>query len=361
MSTKLSSDLLAWYAKNARRLPWREKVNPYAVWVSEIMLQQTRVETVIPYFQRWMNRFPTVKSLAQAEIDEVLRIWEGLGYYQRAHNLLRAAKLILEGHGGDLPQSSVELGKLPGIGPYTAAAISSIAFGEAVLALDGNLRRVISRLVNYDQVASMPEAEKLFRGWSNDHISSSSASEFNQALMDLGALICTPRSPKCGGCPISSHCEAYALGLQDERPVRMKGPQIPHYVVSAGVLIKNGKVLIGRRPPGKLLGGLWEFPGGKCHDGERIKDCLVREWKEELNMVVVPGEEIGVIDHAYTHFKVTVHAIACEAQNDEMMVNVHSEVRWIKLDQLEDYPMGKVDRRIADMIGDQVSGSTSKR
>lgn len=358
MTTPFSKDLLAWYANNARQLPWRGSGDPYAIWISEIMLQQTRVETVIPYFQRWMARFPTVQSLARAEIDEILSLWEGLGYYRRAHNLQLAAKQIIEEFGGKMPQSSVELEKLPGIGPYTAAAISSIAFGERILSLDGNLRRVISRLDNYERDATVPEASKRFRTWAEEHISSSSASAFNQALMDLGAMVCTAKSPACGMCPISSHCEAYAQGVQENRPVMKKMPQIPHFVVSAGVLIKDGQVLLGRRPTGKLLGGLWEFPGGKCLDGELITECLVREWKEELNMVVVPGVEIGVFKHAYTHFKVTVHALECQSKKTEFMLNAHSEVRWIQLDQLKSYPMGKVDRRIAEMIKEGVSGTT---
>jgi A/G-specific adenine glycosylase len=345
-------DLLAWYAENARQLPWRGQVDPYAIWVSEIMLQQTRVETVIPYYQRWMIRFPTVQKLAHAKIDEVLSMWEGLGYYQRAHNLHKGAKEVLEGLGGDMPQSSVELERLPGIGPYTAAAISSIAFGETILALDGNLRRVISRLVNYDQVVTTPDAEGHFRSWAIDRMPASAASEFNQALMDLGAKICTTRSPGCEMCPISSHCEAYALGVQENRPVRKKILQVPRYVVSAGVLIKDEKVLIGRRPAEKLLGGLWEFPGGKCQEGEGITDCLVREWREELSLEVVPGKEIGVIDHAYTHFKVTVHAIECQSEDTELTLNAHSEVRWVPIANLGKFPMGKVDRSIAGMIGE---------
>lgn len=334
---------------NARELPWRELTDPYAIWISEIMLQQTRVETVIPYFQRWMERFPSIKSLAQAELDEVLRAWEGLGYYQRAHNLHKAAKEVI-GSGGELPSTSVELERLPGIGPYTAAAIASIAFGEEVLALDGNLRRVISRLINYELVASTPEASTRFRNWAKEHLLASSPSRFNQALMDLGAMVCITKSPICGKCPISVFCEAYAQGVQETRPVRVKPPETPHHVVSAGVLIRDGMVLIGRRPPGKLLGGLWEFPGGKCLEGEGIRECLLREWKEELNMDVVAGEEIGVVQHAYTHFKVTVHAIECHSYQFEMIPNAHSEVAWVPIEQLEEYPMGKVDRTIAFMI-----------
>jgi A/G-specific adenine glycosylase len=314
------------------------------------MLQQTRVETVIPYYRRWLSRFPTVDSLANAEIDDVLGIWEGLGYYQRAHNLHQAAKVILDQYDGQIPRGVHDLESLPGIGPYTAAAIASIAFGEQVVALDGNLRRIISRLINFDQIASTPEADRRFRTWAIEQIPASSASEFNQALMDLGAMVCTAKAPTCVICPVSSHCEAFAQDVQESRPVRKVTRAIPHHVVSAGVLRKDGKVLIGRRPVGKLLGGLWEFPGGKCFHGESIADCLEREWYEELDLVIVPGKEIGVIEHAYTHFKVTVHAVECHAQEYELSMRDHSEIRWVEIDRLDEFPMGKVDRVIATMI-----------
>lgn len=350
MSDTFSKELLSWYAQNARELPWRGRRDPYAIWISEVMLQQTRVETVISYYNRWMSRFPTVDALACAEIDEILSMWEGLGYYQRAHHLHEAAKDIHEGHGGEFPGMPEELEKLPGIGPYTAAAIASIAFGEKAIALDGNLRRVISRLIDYDQVASTPKAGKCFRAWALERIPISSASEFNQALMDLGAMVCIAKAPACGMCPVSSHCESFTQDTQDLRPVRKKRPVIPHHVVSAGVLRRDGKVLIGRRPVGKLLGGLWEFPGGRCLQDEPIAECLVREWYEELDLHIVPGNEIGIIKHAYTHFKVTVHAIECHARVNEPSAIAHSEISWVDIDRLDEFPMGKVDRAIATLI-----------
>jgi A/G-specific adenine glycosylase len=183
-----------------------------------------------------------------------------------------------------------------------------------------------------------------------EHIPISAASGFNQALMDLGAMICTAKAPACARCPVSSHCEAFAQDVQELRPVREKAPVIPHHVVSAGVLRKDGKVLIGRRPVGKLLGGLWEFPGGKCLPEESIADCLVREWYEELDMEIVPGKEIGVIEHAYTHFKVTVHAFECHTREYEVSAKEHSEISWIDIDRLNEFPVGKVDRAIATLI-----------
>lgn len=349
MSTPFSQDLLAWYEENARELPWRTTHDPYAIWISEIMLQQTRVETVIPYYQRWMAAFPTIGELARAGIDEILSLWEGLGYYQRAHNVHRAAKLLVEEYGAELPVSKADLEKLPGIGPYTAAAISSIAFGEKEVALDGNQRRIISRLIDYDRVANTPQAATRFQSWASEHLLVS-PSEFNQAMMDLGASICTAKAPDCDNCPVSSHCEAYSQGTQEVRPVTKPRLSIPHHLVSAGVLRKAGKVLIGRRPAGSLLGGLWEFPGGKCRPEESIEECLVREWKEELELDVLPGSQIGVIDHAYTHFKVTVHALRCEVKAGVPVAKVHTELAWVDIDNLKEYPMGKVDRSIASLI-----------
>ncbi len=351
MSDSFTIALLLWYEENGRDLPWRGQTDPYAIWISEIMLQQTRVETVIPYYERWMSRLPTIEALARADIDHVLGLWEGLGYYQRAHNLHAAAKIIREELQGKIPTTSAELESLPGIGAYTSAAIASMAFNEQVLALDGNLRRVLSRLINYDQIAGTSKADRIFRSWARKHIPDSSASSFNQALMDLGAMICTSSAPSCELCPVSSSCEAFALGVQDRRPVRKRMPALPHHIVSAGVFQRGGKVLIGRRPKGKLLGGLWEFPGGKCFKNETIADCLVREWKEELDMDIVPGIELGVIDHTYTHFKITVHALECHASDGNAKANVHSEIRWADIDKLDQFPMGKVDRTIAKLIG----------
>ena len=350
MPGPFSTDLLLWFEKEGRNLPWREVDDPYAIWVAEVMLQQTRVETVIPYYVRWLDKFPTLEQLASAETDDVLRLWEGLGYYRRAHNLHRAARIICEKYRGMMPQEPAELKALPGIGRYTAAAIASIAFGKRVVAIDGNLRRVISRIINYDLDATTASAERQFQTWASRHIPESYASAFNQALMDLGATICISKNPTCSKCPISSYCESFVLGIQNQRPVKRRKPEIPHYVVSAGILRRDGKVLIGRRPVGKLLGGLWEFPGGKCLQDESLDDCLVREWQEELNMLIEPGGMVGVFHHAYTHFKVTVHAIECSAADDVPNANVHSEIRWVDPDCLGEFPMGKVDRAIASLI-----------
>jgi A/G-specific adenine glycosylase len=351
----LASALLDWYAQHARDLPWRGHrgytPHPYAVWVSEIMLQQTRVETVIPYFRRWMERFPTIAALASASQQEVLSLWEGLGYYSRARNLHRAAQVVVAEYGGELPRDLKALQKLPGIGRYTAGAIASIAFGLDAPALDGNIRRVLARVFNVAEPARSPQGERRLWELAAAHLPPGQAGDYNQALMDMGAMICTPRFPDCPQCPLNAMCEARRLGIQDLRPVLEPRRQTPHYTVTAAVIERDGQVLITQRPPQGLLGGLWEFPGGKQEQGESLPDCLRREIGEELAVQVEVGEPFGVYEHAYTHFRVTLHAFRCRLQNgrEPEPVQVH-DLRWVSRDELADYPMGKIDRQIAKRL-----------
>lgn len=315
------------------------------------MLQQTRVETVTPYFQRWMESFPTIGALAAAEREQVLAHWEGLGYYRRAHALHEAAQMVIRAHGGLLPDDPAELERLPGIGRYTAAAIAAIAFDVDVIALDGNLRRVLSRLIDLelDSRSARGEAKLLEAGQS--FLPEGNSAAFNQAMMDLGALICRPVEPSCGACPISGFCLARQRGTQALRPLKRARTPIPHHLVAAAVLRRNSKVLIGRRPQGKLLGGLWEFPGGKSDEEESIQACIRREIMEELGIEVEPQAQIGVYEHAYTHFRVTVVAFECEVIRGRPQAMEHDEILWVEVGRLEEYPMGKVDRSIAqDLI-----------
>jgi A/G-specific adenine glycosylase len=350
MTQDASARLLQWYQTNARHLPWRDKTDPYSVWVSEIMLQQTRVETVIDYFRRWMERFPNLQVLASADRQEVLVLWEGLGYYRRAHNLHQAAKILVEQYGGRMPTSPDELRQLPGIGKYTAAAIAAIAYGQDVIALDGNLRRVIARLIDLEVDPRSSKGESLLRSWAEGALPQGKASEFNQALMDLGATICIPKSPRCQDCPLQTDCLAYANGTQAERPLKAPRKKTPHYTIAAAVIQDQDKVLLGLRPETDLLGGLWEFPGGKVEEGETLLQALKREIEEELAVAVKPGEEIGVYPHAYTHFRITLHAFETNLQSGEPQPLDHDQVEWVRIDQLDKYPMGKVDRLIAEEL-----------
>ena len=355
------ASLLLWYQGNARRLPWRGHHDPYAVWVSEIMLQQTRVETVIPYFERWMGRFPTLQSLAEAPLQEVLAVWEGLGYYSRARNLHSAARQVLA-QGGEIPSTACELRKLPGIGRYTAGAIASLAFGENAAALDGNIRRVLARLYNVDEPARSPQGEARLWELAEMHLPDGQAGDYNQALMDLGSTVCTPRAPKCIDCPLTELCQAYQLGIQEQLPVSLPKQSIPHYQVAAAVLEREGRYLITQRLLGGLLGGLWEFPGGKQETNETLSECLVRELIEELGIQVGVGQELDVYQHAYTHFRVTVHSFQCQWQDgspEPQLLQVQ-DLAWVEPAELVKYPMGKVDRLIASHLITAVAADLSE-
>ena len=351
MSSLLSENLLNWYAQSARQLPWRDQTDPYAIWVSEIMLQQTRVETVIPYYERWMQLFPNVATLAAASQQEVLAAWEGLGYYSRARNLQRAAQIVMLNYGGEVPSNLEEIRKLPGVGRYTAGAIASIAFNRDEPALDGNIRRVMARLFNVSEPARSPTGERKLWELVAANLPAGQAGAYNQALMDLGAAVCLPRAPDCAHCPVADFCQAFTLGLQEARPVGESRPVIPHQTVTAAVIWREGRVLIAQRPPDGLLGGMWEFPGGKLKPGEDLLACLKREICEELGAGISIDGSLGVYRHAYTHFKVTLHAFSCTLINgvEPSPLQVQA-LRWIEVSELPSYQMGKIDRKIANRL-----------
>lgn len=342
--------LLEWYDRHARRLPWRDEPTPYRVWISEIMLQQTQVRTVLPYFERWMKRFPTLQDLAAASEQEVLQTWEGLGYYSRARHLLQAARIVSSQYNGQLPSRREQLEDLPGIGRYTAGAIASIAFGQDEAALDGNIRRVLARLLNVAIPAHSPEGEKALWALARETLPPGRAGDYNQALMDLGSSICVPHAPACLICPLADLCAAREMGVQEERPVLKAKSAIPHYIVTAAVIHRDGQVLIAHRPEKGLLGGMWEFPGGKIEPGETLPECLRREIREELGVEIQVEEAFGVYQHGYTHFKVTLHAFCCSLTDGEPQALEASEIRWTVPDELQNFPMGKIDRQIARRI-----------
>jgi A/G-specific adenine glycosylase len=346
----IAAPLLAWYDQHARHLPWRGSADPYVVLVSEVMLQQTRVETVIPYFERWMQRFPTLVSLAQAQLQEVLAAWEGLGYYSRARNLQRAAQMVMRQFNGQIPADLPSLRQLPGVGRYTAGAIASIAFGQPAPTLDGNIRRVLSRVFDVSEDARSPAGEGRLWSLAAEQLPNERPGDYNQALMDLGAGFCTPQNPNCADCPLAFACQAHALGIQTQRPVLPPRPKLPHITVAAAIIQRDGQVLITQRPPYGLLGGMWEFPGGKQQEGENLPDCLQREIREELDAVIAVGAPAGVYRHAYTHFRLTLHAYHCRLMDGEPRPLEVAALRWIAPRELPDYPMGKVDRQIAQHL-----------
>ena len=347
------SKLLRWAARNLRDLPWRaEPRDPYRVWVSEIMLQQTQAVTVIPYFRRFIERFPTIQTLAEAPLDDVLKLWEGLGYYARARNLHRAAQQVVAEHGGQWPDTAEGLRQLPGIGAYTAGAIASIAFGRNAPAVDGNVRRVLCRVYAIRGDTRQPKILRKLWALAEANLPKGKAGQWNEAMMELGATVCAPRSPRCAVCPLAKVCRARALGIQEKLPTRQAKKQLPHHDVTAAVIRarRGGRVLIAQRPLGGMLGGLWEFPGGKRQRGESLNECLRREIREELGIEIEVGEPVTQVKHTYTHFRITLHAFECRLVSGRPRAIQVADWRWVTLRALDGFAFAVTDRRIIQTL-----------
>jgi A/G-specific adenine glycosylase len=329
--------LLAWFRANARDLPWRRTRDPYRIWLSEIMLQQTRVETVLDYYERFTRAFPRVEDLARADDAKVLKHWEGLGYYGRARNLLAAARSVVRESGGRFPDTAEEWLGLPGVGRYTAGAIASIAYGERTPVLDGNVKRVLARLHHIRE--SIDDAATVDRMWAlaGELVSARAPGDSNQALMELGARVCRPRNPRCGDCPVRAHCRARAAGEVASVPVRRAKKTVPHHEIVAAAIRKNGRFLFGRRPLEGLLGGLWEFPGGKVEAGETHAQALAREIREELGVAIEAGALLAVVRHAYSHFRITLHLYEGAVKSGRPAPGYHTELKWLLPSQFDRY------------------------
>lgn len=354
----VAADLIDWYAAHQRALPWRTapagRRDPYQVWISEIMLQQTRVETVTDYYLRWLARFPTVAELAAADLQEVLKAWEGLGYYARARNLHRAARRIVAEHDGQVPADRKGLLALPGIGAYTVGAILSIAYNQPAPILDGNVKRVLARLYDIDR--PVDEAAVLRRMWELASAIVAAAPEqgagaCNEALMELGATICTPQTPRCLLCPLATRCQAVAHGVQTLRPVMPPRKQTPHFDVAAGVIWAgapfHSPVLLAQRPPHGMLGGLWEFPGGKLEpDDADLPSCLRREIAEELAIEIEVYGHLTTVKHAYTHFRITLHTFHARHVGGAPQAIGCQAWRWVEVDDLALFPLPVTDQKI---------------
>ena len=346
----LSRRLLDWFAVHARALPWRVERTPYRVWVAEVMLQQTRAETVVPYYERFMARFPTIEALAAAPLEDVLRVWEGLGYYARARHLHESARVLVASRAGQLPGTYEGLLALPGVGRYVAGAVASLACGQDVPAVDGNARRVLCRLFEVRDDVTRLATQRMLERLAADLLPPGEAGRFNEALMELGATLCTPRAPRCLACPLADQCRAYLRGNPEALPVRGARRAVPHYDVAAAALFDHsGRVLVAQRRADEMLGGLWEFPGGKREPDETLIQCLIRELREELGVTVqVEGEQaFAVISHAYSHFRMTLHAFRCRLQAGQPQCLDCAALRWVALAELDDLPMSVVDRKVA--------------
>ena len=356
--------LLDWYGENQRDLPWRRALDPYAVWVSEIMLQQTRVDQARPYYDRFMERFPTVKHLGTAPLEDVLKAWEGMGYYARARNLHRAARRVVDEHGGQIPEDPARISDLPGIGPYTAAAILSIAFGRDCPVVDGNVVRVLSRLFHLTDNPASSAARKRLDGLAVRLLVRGRAGDFNQAMMELGATICTPRKPRCGACPVNPFCEARKT-LPDPSVLPRKRPrrQRPHHHVAAGIVRRNDEVLIVPRPTDGLLGGLWEFPGGIVGKGVVGEKFLAEEIKNMLGIGIRVDRAVATLRHAFTHFEMTLQGYSCSHIAGVARHRDGNECRWVRFEDLGRFAFPRAYQRLIEAAaalheGRRPAGST---
>ena len=342
--------LLQWYESNQRPLPWRKTRNPYYIWVSEVMLQQTQVNTVVDYYHRFINAFPQIENLAQADSQSVLKLWEGLGYYSRARNLHRAAGIVVTDYGGRIPDDIERLKRLPGIGDYIAAAVLSIAFGKPYAVVDGNVKRVLSRLLLIDAPVNHTSAYKAFKSAAEELLERHRPGSYNQALMEIGALLCAPRQPKCRQCPLRGNCRAFNNAMTDDYPKRLAKRPVPLRPMVAGVVFKNDRVLITRRQPEGLLGGLWEFPGGEIQTGESAPAACRRLMQRTVALDTTSGRYLTRVRHAYTHFKITLDVYCCQWVSGRVRRDGPVDHRWVKLNELDRFPFPKAQHKFIPLL-----------
>jgi A/G-specific adenine glycosylase len=344
---KIQTQLLQWFKKKGRNLPWRKTRDPYAIWVSEIMLQQTQVATVIPYYQRFLKSFPTIRHLAKTDLSKVLKVWEGLGYYSRARNLHQASQIVLNHFHGSIPDTLKDLFSLPGIGPSTAGAILSFAFNKVAPILDGNVERVLSRLFAVSGSPGKKKTQQLLWQISESLIPKGYSNPFNQALMDLGSMLCTPKEPECDRCPLRHFCKGRASGEPERYPSKRAKRVIPHRKAISAVIKKDGKVLLNQRPPTGLLGGLWEFPNWEIEGEKRLR--LRNYIKKEMGINVKVKESIGIFQQTYSHFKLILHAFHCQYLNGK------GKGKWVPIKKLPAFPISRIHRKIAEKISESDS------
>ena len=353
-----SQRLPDWYAEHRRDMPWRGAADPYRIWVAEVMLQQTRVEQATPYFRRFVDAFPTAEALAEADRDAVLKRWEGLGYYARARHLHEAARIVVDEHSGNVPDTWEAICDLPGIGPYTAAAVLSIAYDRPHAVLDGNVGRLLARVFAVEEDVTKSRTRRRLRDAANvlmaeAHDTGVSPGAFNQAMMEVGATVCTPSAPHCPACPVQSACAAFAEGAPEAYPQKKKKAPVPHHDIAVGLLENEaGELFIQRRPDEGLLAGLWEFPGGKQEDGETLEETCRRELREETGAAVEVGPLFHRLDHAYSHFKITLHAFRCRPADGSAAPTAAEgqPTRWVAPAALDEYAFPRANRRLIEEL-----------
>ena len=342
---KFRKNLLKWYQKEKRDLPWRNTRDPYKIWISEVMLQQTTVKAVIPYYERWLKTFPDMASLAKSPLQKVLKTWQGLGYYQRARNIHKAACLFNQDFQGRIPSDPSRLIKIPGFGPYTTGAVLSIAFNKRLTIIDANIKRVFARILclkKSAQTSGLRKIENILKSL----LPEKKTGDFNQALMEIGALICKKKSPACLMCPVREFCLAYKKGLQEIIPEAMS-KDYQKLTVAVAVIKKKGRYLIQQRPPRGLLAGLWEFPGGKKEKKETLSTCLSREIMEELGCAFRIRDQLIKVRHYYTRFQIDLYAFAVDLDGLPQTENRH---KWVTLKQMRHYPFPSGSARIVDYL-----------
>lgn len=335
-SQEFQHDLIQWFKETMRDLPWRQDRDPYRVWVSEVMLQQTRVDTVIPYYERFLTLFPTLEALAEAEEETVLKAWEGLGYYSRARNLQSAVKEVSEHYGGIVPDTQDEITKLKGVGPYTAGAILSIAYNKPEPAVDGNVMRVLARIFLIEDDISKVKTRRLFEQIVYRIISHQNPSYFNQGLMELGALICSPTSPRCSECPVQHHCKAYAEDKQLDLPVKAKKKKPQKKEMAAAVIFHaDGSVLIRRRPETGLLAKLWEFPNVETKSKKGQVADLVQYIEDKYALSIEVQGKVQTVEHTFSHLIWHINVFACYTDEPKRFTD---DLKWVQNDEIEAFP-----------------------
>ena len=348
--------LLGWYAQHGRKLPWRDTYEPYRVWIAEVMLQQTQMERGAAFFERWMKRFPDIAAVAAANEEEILKAWEGLGYYSRARNLHRAARIVMERHKGVLPSQVEVLRALPGVGDYTAAAVASIGFNRPFAAIDANAERVFARLLDIDSCVKSRRAHAFIATVIESCQPPGKVRFFNEAVMELGALVCV-KKPRCAVCPVRVFCEAKRLGVEESRPILREKRAREHVEIVTGVLSHEGRFFIQKRPPVGVWADMWEFPGGSMEKGENEAQALAREFCEETEIIITPVEKIADISFTYTRFQTVMHAWRVETKRADgifPLPRLHAAVAyaWVTPDELDRYAlpsgMRKLVRRLRE-------------
>ena len=339
----MHSELLNWFFQNKRTLPWRRGRTPYRVWVSEIMLQQTQVNTVIPYYKKWIKKYPTLKSFKESNFDDVIKIWEGLGYYSRCHNMFNAAKLI----NSTFPNNYDDLINLPGIGDYTAKTILAIAFKKNLVGIDTNLERIGYRILGLK--TKTKRNQKRVVKYLEENQCTDNPGDYNEALMDLGSSLCKASITYCNQCPLKNICKAYASSSPILYPTPKVRKKIPIYDVAVSVIEYKNKILITKRLNKNFLPGLWEFPGGKIEKNETAIQTIIREVKEETNLTVSNPIFLGNIKHKYSHFGVNISLFISFPKSIKSL-NLSQEYRWIRMKDILNYPLPKANHKMLDIL-----------